>query len=432
MLTSLQAIAEKAKQLKKYRFRDLYRMLNEQALYEAWREINKNAAAGVDKVTAQEFAKDLDVNIREIVKQLKGKRYKTKLVRRTYIPKEKEKKRPLGIPAMADKLVQKAAAKILEAIYEQDFIKHSYGYRPNMGAQKAVRELTKELQFGDYCFIVEADIKGYFDNINHDWLIKMLEQRIDDRAFIGLIRKWLKAGILDMEGQVSHPATGTPQGGIISPILANIYLHYVLDLWFEKVVKPCCEVEAHLCRYADDFVCIFRYRKNAQQFYQTLGKRLNKFNLELAKEKTKIISFSKYRQDDKTSFEFLGFEFRWGINRWGRPEIIRRTSPKKLRKALRNFKDWCRKNRNMRLKELFVFLNAKLRGYYNYYGLIGNRRSIQMFHLRATAILYKWLNRRSHKPSFNWELFREVTKRYGMVTPRITERRERQLKIEYV
>ena len=199
----------------------------------------------------------------------------------------------------------------------------------------------------------------------------MLEQRIEDKAFLRLIKKWLKAGILKQDGQVEHPVTGSPQGGIISPILANIYLHYVLDLWFEKVVKTHCEGEAYLCRYCDDFVCAFRSKKDAEKFYRVLPKRLGKFGLELAEEKTQIIQFNRWQREQSSSFEFLGFEFRWGISRRGKAIIKRRTARKRLRKSLANFKEWCRENRNRRLRRLFPELNSKLRGYYNYYGLIG-------------------------------------------------------------
>lgn len=432
MQTSLQAIAQKARQLKQYRFRDLYRMIDERALYEAWREINKQAAPGIDKVTAQEFAKNLDQNIRETVERLRKKSYRAKLVRRKDIPKGEGKTRPLGILVIADKLVQRAAAKILEAIYEQDFLTSSYGYRPNIGPLTAVADLTKELTYGLYNNIVEADIKGYFDTIDHEWLLKMLEQRVDDKAFIGLIRKWLKAGILNTDGQVIHPATGTPQGGIISPVLANIYLHYALDLWFEKVVKPNSEGKAYICRFADDFVCAFQYKRDAQRFYRTLGKRLGKFGLMLSMDKTKVINFSKLSKEDKTSFEFLGFEFRWGVSLRGTRCIKKRTSRKKLRKSLENFKNWCHENRNLKQKELFQKINVKLRGYYNYYGIIGNYDSIYEFYFKAKKILFKCLNRRSQRRSYNWEQFKTMLRWYGMLTPRITEQLEKQLKMEFV
>jgi len=252
--TFLWGIATKAKSNKRHRFRDLYRCLNEELIDEAWGTLNKGAASGVDEVTAEAYAQDLHANIQRLVERLKAKRYRTKLVRRVYIPKENGKQRPLGIPALEDRLVQSAVTKVLTAIYEQDFLDCSYGYRPGRSAHDAVSELTKELQFGPYYTVVEAEIKGFFDHMDHNWLLEMLEQRIDDRAFLGLICKWLKAGILETDGKVDNPDTGTPQGGIVSPILANIYLHYALDLWFDGVVKRACRGKAILTRYADDCV----------------------------------------------------------------------------------------------------------------------------------------------------------------------------------
>jgi group II intron reverse transcriptase/maturase len=419
--TSLKGIAKKAKRLKKYRFRDLYRQINHSALSKAWENINKKAAAGVDKITAKEFAKNLKDNVKGILDSLIGKRYHAKMVRRVNIEKDNGKFRPLGIPVVADKIVQRATADILEAIYEQDFIEDSYGYRPNRDSKVAIKSLTKELQFGKYSYIVEADIKGFFDNIDHDWLIKMLKQRVNDKEFIRLIKKWLKAGILKEDGQVIHPVTGTPQGGIISPILANIYLHYVLDIWFIRKVKKGCSGEAHLCRYADDFVCAFRYKRDAERFYHILQKRLSKFGLQLSLEKTNIISFSRFRKYENNIFEFLGFEISWGTSRKGKDIIKRRTSRKKLRKSLKNFTKWCKENRNKRLRRLFSELNSKLRGYYNYYGIIGNYKSLHQFYRITKRILYKWLNRRSQRRSFNWQEFDKVLDRYRMLKPRITE-----------
>lgn len=431
MRTSLQGIAKKAKRLKSYRFRNLYRMLNYSSLTAAWKTNNKKAAAGVDKVTAKEFAQELNQNIVNLAEQLAKKRYRAKLVRRVDIPKGDGKTRPLGIPAIADKLVQSAAAKILEAIYEQDFLASSYGYRPKISAHTAIKDLSKELNFGDYSYIVEADIKGFFQNIDHAWLIRMLEQRIEDKAFVGLIKKWLKAGILKQDGEVEYPITGSPQGGIISPILANIYLHYVLDLWFEKIVKPHCKGEAYLCRYCDDFVCAFRYKEYANKFYRALPKRLGKFGLELATEKTQVIQFNRWLKEQSSSFEFLGFEYRWGVSRREKTIITRRTARKRLRKSLANFKEWCRENRNKRLRRLFPELNSKLRGYYNYYGLIGNADSLKEFYEQAMKILYKWLNRRSQRKSFDWGEFNRVLKRYEVLTPRIVERSQKQLSFEF-
>jgi group II intron reverse transcriptase/maturase len=431
MQPSLQGIAQKARRLKKYRFRDLYRMLNVDMLRAAWRAINKNAAAGVDRVTAEEYGREIEKHIAETVGSLKEKRYRAKLVRRVNIPKGDGRTRPLGIPAISDKLVQMVVGWILMAIYEQDFMKCSYGYRPNIGAKDAVRDLTKELQFGRYNYVMEADVKGYFESINHEWLIRMMEERIDDKAFTELIRKWLKAGILEEDGKVIHPETGTPQGGIVSPVLANIYLHYALDLWFEKVVRPRCEGAAYLCRYADDFVCTFQYRKDAERFYHTLKERLRKFGLELSEEKTNVIPFSRFHKEERTWFEFLGFEFWWGTSRKGKDIIKRRTSRKKLRKSLKDISCWCKSVRSIRLKGIIELLNVKLRGYYNYYGVIGNYRGLDEFFYQVKKMLFKWLNRRSQKRSYNWEKFNRMLRIYRLEVPRITEGRSSQLNLRF-
>jgi RNA-directed DNA polymerase len=420
--TSLRGIAKKAQEQKKHRFGNLYEMLNEEFLLDSWRYIRKDAAYGVDQVSAEEYEENLEENIGQLVERLKRKSYRAKLVRRQYIPKGEGKFRPLGIPATEDKLLQVAVKRILEAIYEQDFLRCSYGYRPNVGALHAVDKLTVKLQFGQYNCIEEADIKGYFDNMDHERLVEMLEERIDDRALIRLIKKWLKAGILDTDGKVIHPVTGTPQGGIVSPILANVYLHYVLDLWFHQVVKKHCRGEAWLIRYADDFVCAFQYQEDAERVYRVLGKRLGKFGLEAAAEKTRVIPFHRDPPSGKTGFDFLGFEFYWGKDRGGRPHLKRRTSRKKLRASLKRFAAWCRENRNLRLMMLFRRLNAKLRGYFNYYGVVGNYASLNQFFWQAMRILFKWLNRRSQRRSFNWQGFQELLKHFRVEQPRIVGR----------
>ena len=405
-------------------------MLNEENLLECWRYIRKDAACGVDRVSAREYEENLEENIRRLVERLKKGIYRAKLVRRQYIPKGEGKVRALGIPATEDKLLQLAVKRILEAIYEQDFLRCSYGYRPKMGALDAVDKLTVKLQFGRYNFIVEADIKGYFDNIDHEWLIKMLEQRIDDRALIRLIKKWLRAGIMDTDGKVLHPVTGTPQGGIVSPILANVYLHYALDLWFHQVVRKHCRGEACLIRYADDFVCAFQYQRDAERFYQVLGKRLGKFGLQVATEKTRIIPFHRKPPSGRPHFQFLGFEFYWGKDRSGKPHLKRRTSRKKLKSAIKRFTEWCVKNRDLKPRVLFRRLNAKLRGYYNYYGVYGNYDSLKQFFEQVILILFKWLNRRSQRRSYNWEGFDQLLKHYRIERPRIRRRnRTRQLQL---
>jgi RNA-directed DNA polymerase len=419
--TSLLGIAKKAKGDKRYRFRNLYRELNEELLRDSWRLLRKDGALGVDRVSAAEYEANLEENIHNLVERLKRKRYRAKLVRRHYIPKGDGGKRPLGIPATEDKLLQLAVKRLLEAIYEQDFLPCSYGYRPRVGALEAVDQLTVKLQFGGFHQVVEADIKGFFDNLSHEWLMRMLAERIDDQAILRLIKKWLKAGVLDTDGKVLRPEGGTPQGGIISPILANVYLHYALDLWFERVFQRSCRGGAFLHRYADDFVCGFGREEEAQSFYVELEERLRKFGLELAADKTRVIPFSRNRRGE-TSFDFLGFEFRWGTDRKGQARLKRRTARKKFRSSIKRVAEWCKQNRHRRLGEQFQLLNAKLRGYYNYYGVRGNYASLDQFFYRVKRLHMKWLNRRSQRHSYNWTGYDELIRHFALARPRIAAR----------
>ena len=273
MPTSLQGIAPKAKSQKQSRLRNLSGMLNADVLRDCWRAIKKNAAYGVDRVSAQEYAHNLEDNIKHLVERLKSKSSRAKLVRRHSIPKGGGKVRPLGIPVVEEKLGQLAVTRRLTALYAQDFLRCSYGYRPHVGALDAVDAWTIKRQFGRYNWVVEADITGFFDTIDHEWLLRMLAERLDDRALLRLIKQWRKAGVLDTDGTVRHPATGSPQGGVVSPILANVSVHYALDLWFEKVVKRHCYGEACLIRSADDSVCAFEHQEDAARFYTVLGQR---------------------------------------------------------------------------------------------------------------------------------------------------------------
>jgi len=271
----------------------LYRQLNQDVLRLCFYRLRKDAASGVDKVTFQDYERELEANLADLVGRLRRKAYRARLVRRKYIPKGNGKLRPLGIPVLEDKLLQMAATQILLAIYEVNFRPCSYGYRPGISAHMAIKALTDELQFGGHHFVVEADIKGFFDHLQWEWLERMLEQRIADGAFLNLIRKWLRAGILEEDGRVIHPQTGTPQGGVISPVLANIYLHYVLDLWFERVIKPEQQGRCRMIRYADDFVACFEYRHEAEAFEKAMKTRLAKFGLEVAPDKTKTLRFGR-------------------------------------------------------------------------------------------------------------------------------------------
>jgi RNA-directed DNA polymerase len=424
MQTSLQGIAHKARSDRRHRFRNLFGMLNEPFLWSCWQYLRKEAASGVDRVTAAEYGQHFIPNVRDLIERLKRGAYRAKLVVRRWIPKGDGKRRPLGLPALEDKLLQIAVARILGTIYEEDFLPASYGYRPNRSAKEAVKGLRHALQFGGDGDGVEADITGFFDNIDHQWMIRMLEQRIDDKPLLRLIKKWLKAGILEEDGQVLHPVTGTPQGGVVSPILANVYLHYALDLWFEKVVKKESQGAVALYRYADDFVGVAQYKADAERFYRILPQRLGTFNLHVAEDKTRIVRFSRYQPG--TSFDFLGFAFRWDRSRAGNQVVKCRTSRKKFHRSLANFRTWCREHRSLPRKRLFGVLNAKLRGYYNYYGITGNYDSLKAFFSQAMHILRKWLNRRSQKRSYTGQCFEALLKRYRIERPRITDTPPRQ------
>ncbi|MFQ6030883.1 MAG: group II intron reverse transcriptase/maturase [Dehalococcoidia bacterium] len=427
-LTSLRGIANRARTNKRHRFRDLYRCRDAERLLACWGDLNKDAASGVDNVTAEAYGANLDANNEALVQRLKSKRYRAKLVRRRYIPKGNGQERPLGIPALEDKLVPLACAELLTAIYEQDFRACSYGYRPGRSALDAVQDLTFDLQYGRYGSMVEVDVKGFFDHIDHAWLLDMLRVRIDDRAFLKLIRKWLKAGILETDGQIIHPDTGTPQGGVISPVLANVYLHYAMDLWFTKVVKPPCRGEALLCRYADDWVGAFRYRDEAERFYRVLPNRLEKCNLEGAPDKTHLLRFSRFHPSKKRRFTFLGFEFYWMPDRQGVPRVKRRTARQKLQAACQRIQAWIRQHRHLPGRAFYLRLNARLRGHYNYYGLRGNSESLKRFFDWAMQCAFKWRHRRGGKrKSFTWEPFNQSLDRIKIARPRITEVKRRRV-----
>ena len=415
--TFLRAISTKANRNQVHRFQNLYQHLNESLLHQAWRKLNKRGAAGVDKETVAQYGKALDHNIRRLVERLKRGEYRSRLIRRKYIPKGNGKERPLGIPVVEDRLLQGAARLLLEAIYENDFQTISYGYRPKRGAKDAIGDLTYELQFGRYGYVVEADIQGFFGNIDHDWLLRMLARRIDDKPFLGLIDTWLKAGILERDGTVIHPHTGTPQGGVISPVLANIYLHYALDLWFERKIKSRCQGQAHVIRFADDFVCTFQYRNEAEAFYRELPKRLNKFSLAVAPEKTCIHRFSRFHPGRKRRFTFLGFEFYWEADSKGDPRVWRRTAKKKLRGSLKACKEWLKANRHQRLPALLKTLIRKVRGHYNYFRVVGNSRGLWTFYKEVVKLLYKWLNRRSQRRSLTWPKLKGLMERFAFPRP---------------
>ena len=420
--TFLRAIAEKASTDQHHRFGDLYRWLNQDVLRLCFFRLRKDAASGVDGVTYQEYEKNLEANLADLEGRLRRKAYRARLVRRKLIPKGNGKMRPLGIPALEDKLVQVAVTQILLAIFERDFLPCSYGYRPGISAHDAIRALTDELQFGGHNFVYEADIKGFFENIRWDCLEQMLEQRIADGALRNLIGKWLRAGILEEDGRVVHPQTGTPQGGIVSPVLANIYLHFVLDQWFQKEVRPKQRGHCRLIRYADDFVVGFEYRHEAEAFDQALKARLAKFGLEVAADKTKTLRFGRNGGPHNGRFDFLGFEFYWEPDRKGQPRVKRRTATKKWLAGKQRIRDWIREHRHQRLSRTMKTLRSKLQGMWNYYGLIGNFRRMKLTYEDTRRTLYKWLNRRSQRRSMTWRAVDRLMERFQIPPPRIVEK----------
>ncbi len=288
---------------------------------------------------------------------------------------------------------------------------------------QSVDELAVKLQNGRFGYIVEADIKGFFNHIDHDILLGLLSFRVDDKRFLRLIRKWLKAGILEEDGSIEYPEEGTPQGGSISPILANIYLHYAIDEWFERTVKPHCEGEAIMCRYADDFVCAFRYSRDAERFYEALPKRLERFNLQVAEDKTQCMTFSRFKPGLERRFTFLSFEFYWKLDSKDLPRVFRRTAQKKQRSTKLEITELIKTSRHMRTPLLIDKLTTKLRGHYNYFGAVGNYSSMIMIYDHAVEMLYKWLNRRSGRKSMTWEKLKRVIAYRALAKPWCTARK---------
>jgi group II intron reverse transcriptase/maturase len=391
-------------------------------LGEAFARLRKGAAAGIDGVRHAEYAENLGENLARLEERLKHGRYRARSVRRRWIPKPGGRKlRPLGIPVVEDKIVQQAVAMILGAIWEEDFADESIGYRPGRDAREAVLALRGELNGGSFRWVVEADIRGYFENIDHGWLVRMLEQRIADRGMVRLITKWLKAGILEEDGRTVNPETGTPQGGVISPVLANIYLHYVQDLWIRRVVAKRSKGRVIFRRYADDSVVCFEREDDARWYLRELRGRLAKFNLEIAGEKSAMVKFNRWEPEASGKFTFLGFDFYWGRTRRNRKHVVvkMRTNLKKFRASLLALKEWLKLARSQRLPELLETLRRKLQGHFNYYAVVGNSKMTASYLYNATRLLYKWLNRRSQRKSFGWKAFNERLPAWRLPSPRI-------------
>ena len=425
--TKLHRIAEKARNEPGFKFTSLYHLMNEELLRECFQRLRKDAAAGIDEVTKKMYAENLDANLLNLIDRLHKMAYIPQPVRRIYIPKPgSDKQRPLGIPCFEDKLVQAGLVRILQAVYEQDFIEDSYGFRPARNCHKALRALSDTVENKSVNHIVEADIKGFFDNVSQEWLNKFLAHRIEDKRIQRMVKRFLKAGVAE-DGNVTVSDEGTPQGGVISPLLANIYLHYALDLWFEKVYRKSCTGFARLIRYADDFVACFQYEPDAVRFRRELGNRLSKFGLEVEPTKTRVVKFGRFAVQNATAkgekpetFDFLGFTHYCGTRRDGKGFRMKRmTARKKFTAKLKAFKEWLKSARTMKTKELWETAIAKLNGHYAYYGVTDNLSGINRFREEVRKLLSKWLNRRGKRGCLNWQKFAEMLKRFPLPEPRI-------------
>ena len=408
MATKAEGIRE---QSAKYpRVENLMHNVNEETLMSEHRKQNRKKAVGVDGVSKDRYDENAEENIRELVKRMKKFQYKPLPVKRVYIPKANGKKRPLGLPSYEDKLVQGVMADILNDVYEPRFLDCSYGFRENRNAHQVVRYINQTIMCRKVNYVLEADIKGFFDNVDHDWLMKFLEHDIADKNFLRYIKRFLIGGI--MEGtELKESDRGTPQGGLISPVLANVYLHYVLDLWFEKGIKPRLKGEGYYVRYADDFLIMFQYENEARKVMQALIPRLGKFGLEVAEDKTRILPIGRFK-GTKEDFDFLGFTFYNTKTRTGKYRVGVRTSKKKLKAKKQAAKAWLRTRLTKPVADTMKTLAAVIRGHCNYYGVNGNFHAIQNFWKYLKYATYRMLNRRDQKGKFRYEKYLRVWNYY--------------------
>jgi group II intron reverse transcriptase/maturase len=399
-------------------------------LREAYRRTRKDSAPGVDGQTASVYQEHLEENLQSLLDRFKSGRYQAPPVRRAYVPKgsDPSKQRPIGMPTFEDKVLQRAVAMVLEAVYEQDFLDCSYGFRPERSAHQAIRKLWQGLMAMGGGWVLEADIQSFYDNLDRGQLRSFLDRRVRDGVIRRVLDKWLKAGV--MEGRtLSHPTTGTPQGGVISPLLSNIYLHEVLDTWFEAVVKPRLQGAAFLIRYADDFVLVFQWESDARRVLGVLPKRFGKYGLSLHPDKTRLVRFEQpgrktesgrtQPHEEPRSFDFLGFTHFWERSLKGTWVVKRKTASDRITRFLRQLNVWCQDNRHAPLIWQHERLLSKLLGHSGYYGITGNSKSLSSVHHWAKRIWRKWLSRRSRSPSMSWERFNLLLKRYPLPNLRI-------------
>ena len=430
-------IAELAERSPQMGFTSLAHLIDIEWLHEAWRLTRKDGAAGVDGQVASDYERDLEANLHSLLERAKSGTYRAPPVRRVHIPKggSMTETRPIGIPTLEDKVLQRAVAMVLEPLYEQDFYDCSQGFRPGRSAHRALETLWKQTMVNRGGWIVEVDIKKFFDTLDHRHLREFLGRRVRDGVLLRLIGKWLNAGVME-NGSVSYPDSGSPQGGVISPMLSNIYLHYVLDGWFEREVKPRLKGRAHLIRYADDFVIGLTDEQDARRVMEVLPRRFSRYGLKLHPEKTRLVPFRQPsprrnggnsrggdnggdRGDGPGSFDFLGFTHLWALSQRGHWVIRQRTAASRLRRAVRSIAQWCRFNRHLSVAQQHEVLGQKVRGHFAYYGITGNSTSLSRFRTAVVNCWRKWLSRRNRQRSMNWEAFRRLQVRYPLPPGRV-------------
>lgn len=422
VLTKQQRIAELACMHREVSFPSLAYYVDEEWLEEAYRKTRKDGAVGVDGVTAAEYERNLTENLRSLLTRFKEGSYYAPPVKRAYIPKDVKGKemRPLGIPTLEDKILQRAVKMVLEPLYELEFYDCSYGFRPARSVHQALEELWQTVTSMGGCTILEVDIRNFFGTLRHSDLRDFIKQRVCDGVVMRTIGKWLNAGVLE-DKALQYPEDGTPQGGVISPLLSNVYLHYVLDNWFEMEIKPRLKSQARLIRFADDFVILFKDRTDALRVEKVIWKRFEKYGLTLHSEKTRLIDFTPpATQPGKSeSFDFLGFTHFWGKSQRGNNIVKRKTARKKFRRAIVAINQWCKDNRHEELKEQQKALAQKLHGHYGFYGITFNSRSIAQFYEQVKHCWKKWLNRRNRNDQMKWDIFIKLLEKYPLPRPRI-------------
>ena len=422
--TKQERIATLARQSKDFCFTSLNHYLDVELLQEAYQQVRKNSAPGYDGETVASYGENLEENLESLLNRAKSGRYVAPPVRRVYIPKgsDGKEKRPIGIPTVEDKILQRAVVMILEPIYEQNFLDCSFGFRKGRSMHQALIVLWEESMRNGTKWILDVDLRKFFDTLDHSQLQKLLKHRVRDGVITRLIGKWLNAGVLENE-DITYPESGTPQGGVISPLLSNIYLHYVLDEWYMDTVKPRLKGNSFMVRFADDFVMGFQHKQDADQVLCVLGKRLGKYGLTINLKKTRLIPFGspKTHEDgkDKGCFDFLGFTHYWGKTRKGEWMVKRKTAKDRYARSLKSIRNWCSMFLHMPIKEQHKQLSQKLHGHYGYYGITGNYRSVLNYHHEVERIWRKWLSRRTNINHMQWEKFERLRMLYPLPRARI-------------